>query len=82
VAATRNGNAGGMSPNSRLIICEPRQSGLRKVNAALAKEREAVAARGLEKMAKLRMKEEEKLRMLREVAELFRDNWPCQEKNR
>jgi hypothetical protein len=47
---------------------------------ALAKECEAMAARGLEKMAKLRRKQEEKMRMLREVAELFSHNWSGREK--
>lgn len=31
---------------------------------------------GLEKLAKHRRKEQEKMRLLREVAELFKTNWP------
>jgi hypothetical protein len=42
----------------------------------LAKECEAMIERGLEKLAKLRRKEQEKLRLLRDVAELFKTDWP------
>jgi hypothetical protein len=42
----------------------------------LAKECEAIMQRGLNELAKTRRKEKEKMRMLREVAELFRTNWP------
>jgi len=43
---------------------------------AIAKDCEAFAERGLQEMAKRRRKEEEKMRMLRKVSELFRHDWP------
>jgi hypothetical protein len=42
----------------------------------LAKDCEALIERGLEDLAKRRRKEQEKMRMLREVAELFKTDWP------
>jgi hypothetical protein len=42
----------------------------------LAEECEAIIERGLEDLAKRRRREHEKLRMLREVAELFKTDWP------
>jgi hypothetical protein len=41
----------------------------------LAKDGEAVIERGLKDLAKRRRKEQEKMRMLREVAELFKRDW-------
>jgi hypothetical protein len=41
-----------------------------------AKKREASEARGLKKLAERERKEEEKMRMLREVAELFKIDFP------
>jgi hypothetical protein len=49
---------------------------------AFAKECEAIAARGSQEMAKRRSREEQKLRMLQEVAELFKHDWPRAEKER
>jgi hypothetical protein len=43
---------------------------------SIAKVCEAIIERGLEVLARRRRKEQEKLRMLREVAELFKTNWP------
>ncbi len=42
----------------------------------LAKDCEAMIERGLENLAKRRRKEREKMRMLREVAELTKTDWP------
>jgi hypothetical protein len=42
----------------------------------LAKECEALMRRGLKEAAKRRQENEEKMRMLREVAELFKMDWP------
>jgi hypothetical protein len=42
----------------------------------LAKDCEAMIERGLEDMAKRRRKHEAKMRMLCEVAELFKSDWP------
>jgi hypothetical protein len=50
------------------------------LSRGLAKESEAIAARGLQEMAKRRRREEEKARMLQEVAELLRHPWPRPEK--
>jgi hypothetical protein len=48
----------------------------------LAKDCEAMIERGLEDLAKRRRKEQEKMRLLREVAELFKTDWPAQETER
>jgi hypothetical protein len=42
----------------------------------LAKECEALMRRGLKEAAKRRQEYEEKMRLLREVAELFKTHWP------
>jgi len=42
----------------------------------LAKECEAMIERGLNDLAKRRRKEQEKMRLLQEVAELFKTDWP------
>jgi hypothetical protein len=41
-----------------------------------AKEQEAIEARGLKELAKRRQAEKDKMRMLREVAELLKTDWP------
>jgi hypothetical protein len=43
---------------------------------APAKNCEAIAERGLQETAKRLRKEDEKMRLLREAAELFKTNWP------
>jgi hypothetical protein len=48
----------------------------------LAKDCEAMIERGLEDLAKRRRKEQEKMRLLREVAELFKMDWPQQNTER
>jgi hypothetical protein len=48
----------------------------------LAKEWEAMLERGLEKLTKQRREEQEKMRLLQEVAELFKTDWPVQETER
>jgi hypothetical protein len=45
-----------------------------------AKKREAAEARELRELAERHRKEEEKLRMLRAVAESFKTDWPQQPK--
>jgi hypothetical protein len=44
----------------------------------LAKECEAMIERGLEKLAKQRREQQYKMRLPREVAELFKTEWPAQ----
>ena len=46
----------------------------------LAKDCEAMIERGLEDLAKRRRKEQEKMRLLQEVAELFKTDWPKQKR--
>jgi hypothetical protein len=68
-------------PNIECLNTTPIRKWIRQgEELELAKDCEAIAERGLKEMAKRRRKEEEKMRMLREVAELFMTDWPVRKR--